>query len=67
MQDLLWHSAEQTHPWPWVAVMAKLNDGRHMLAVWTGHLWWGDNRELAVVQWKPAESALADILVVLNG
>src|SRR5688572_30636386 len=55
MHEPTWNRAEQSQPWPWVAVMTKLRDGRSMLAVWTGHLWWGDSRELAVQEWMPAD------------
>jgi hypothetical protein len=55
MQNPTWTRAEQSLPWPWVAVMVRLHDGRRLLAVWTGHLWWGDNRELRVAEWQASE------------
>jgi len=34
-----------------VTVLASLDDGRTILAVWTGRFWWGEHRELSVKAW----------------
>jgi hypothetical protein len=53
MNVLTWKRCEEALPWPWVAVKAKLQDGRDLLAIWTGNIWWGDNRQLEVKEWRP--------------
>jgi hypothetical protein len=50
-----WHNARESKPWPFVAVFVSLPDGRQIQGVWTGHMWWGESRELEVVAWRPVK------------
>jgi hypothetical protein len=40
-------------PPAFVTVLVLLDDGRSILAVWTGRFWWGEHRELSVKAWCP--------------
>jgi hypothetical protein len=53
MSEPQWQDAKEKKPWPFVAVFVSLRDGRQIQAVWTGHLWWGESRELRAVAWRP--------------
>ena len=52
MTEVEWYSVDKK-PWPFVAVSVRLADGKRALAVWTGHMWWGEGRELIIVAWQP--------------
>jgi hypothetical protein len=55
MIDSDWHPAMEKKPWPLVAVHVLMGDGRQGEAIWTGHIWWGESRELEVLAWRPVE------------
>jgi hypothetical protein len=55
MIDSDWYRARESKPWPLVAVHVLLEDGRRSEAIWTGHIWWGESRELEVLAWRPVE------------
>ena len=44
-------------PQAFVTVIALLEEGRATLAMWTGHSWWGEQRELVVKAWQAFSAA----------
>jgi hypothetical protein len=52
MIDRDWHRPNDRKPWPFVAVHVLLADGKRTEAIWTGHIWWGESRELQVEAWR---------------
>jgi hypothetical protein len=58
MPESEWNDVAEKLPWRFVAVMVQLMDGQRMQAVWTGHMWWGEGRELRVAAWKPIDGLL---------
>jgi hypothetical protein len=37
-----------------------LADGSETFAVWTGHIWWGEGRQLEVVHWEAVNLLTTD-------
>jgi hypothetical protein len=53
MNAIVVNGGDVTAPPAFVTVIAMLEDGRRILAVWTGRFWWGEGHELSVRCWRP--------------
>jgi hypothetical protein len=58
MPESEWNDVAEKLPWRFVAVIVQLKDGERLQAIWTGHMWWGEGRELRVVSWKSIDCLL---------